>query len=112
MEGHYDHPIYITFPAGSIVLTGEGGNRHLILKNETGGIDLWIDLHTSKYAAYICHIDIYGEPGARFMKSVYEYLNRFATSAMPRLTWFNYSKDALNELFAHFYDNLKGGFWY
>lgn len=107
-KGRYDHPIRITFLNGyQMVLTGEGGNSHLILRNETGDVDLWVDTHCAQGTAFIHSIRIEREPGARFMKYIMELLLKYSSDIKPSIHWYWMSFDRLDSFFETVYTDMK-----
>lgn len=111
-EGHYDHPIRITFERAYIVLTGEGGNRHIIVGDENGYINLWVDTHLydGKYFAFIGNTpSITNNPSAKLVNRVWSLINQSTT----RQNLLNYwSKKSLDEFFQNLYASAKYGFYY
>lgn len=109
-KGDYEHPITITFPAHQyqMAVIGEGGNRHLILKNSTGMVDLWVDIHCAPDEAFIHSIRIDGEPGARFLKYVYDQL-QYYTYKIDR-SFYHFKISALDRMFSEIYSVMKNDY--
>lgn len=109
-NGGYDQPITVTFPAHhyQMVITGEGGNRHLILRNSGGSVDLWVDTHCGQGTAFIHSIRIDDEPGARFLLYI---INRLRDHAYKIDDVFHYFKiSALDKMFAEIYEDMKNNY--
>lgn len=106
-EGQYDNPIRITLNGYQMVLTGEGGNSHLILRNETGEVDLWVDTHCAQGTAFIHSIRIEREPGARFIRHILILLAKYASAVKFNLSWYDMNYTQLNEFFQNIYDDMK-----
>lgn len=111
-EGHYDQPIRITFENALIVLTGEGGNRHIVVGDENGYIDIWVDTHLSgdKYFAFLgTGPNIIRNPSAKLVNRVWNLINQ----TTEKDGWFEkWTKDGLNKFFISLYDSAKSGFYF
>lgn len=107
-KGGYDHPIRITFEKAYIVLTGEGGNRHLIIGDNEGSIDLWVDTHTyGKYVAFLNTTRINQNPSGKLVYKVWKLIDHTTANGFITRFW---TKDSLNEFFRDIYDAARKGF--
>jgi hypothetical protein len=111
-EGHFDHPIHITFDKAYISLTGEGGNRHIIVGDKNGYIDIWIDTHLygDKYFAFLGSGPyITGNPSAKLINRVWSLI----VQTIKKDDWFaKWTKKTLNEFFENLYSSAKMGFYF
>ena len=111
-EGHYDHPIRITFEDAFIVLTGEGGNRHILVGDKDGYIDLWVDTHlyTGKYFAFLGSSPRVTEnPSGKLVNRVWCLMDKH----MKKDEWFSkWTEESLNKFFEELYSSAKNGFYF
>lgn len=109
-EGHYNHPIHITFESTYIVLTGEGGNRHIIIGDKNGYIDLWVDTHCyGERFAFLGNTSIIKNPSALLVNRVWNLINQSTTKDNLFNNW---TKKSLNEFFESLYTSAKKGFYF
>ena len=109
-KGHYDHPIRITFENAFITLTGEGGNRHIIVGDKDGCIDLWVDTHCyGEYFAFFGNPIIIKNPSALLVNRVWNLINQSTTKDNRLNKW---TKKGLNEFFDSLYVSAKNGFYF
>jgi len=110
-EGHYDNPIRITFENAFITLTGEGGNRHIIVGDKDGYIDLWIDTHCYGvcFAFLGSPIIVKKTPSALLVNRVWNLINQSTTKDNLLNKW---TKNGLNEFFESLYISAKNGFYF
>jgi len=106
-KGGYDHPIRITFQNEYyMILTGEGGNRHIILGNRGGTVDLWVDTHCAPGTMFIGTIMITDEPGARFMQCILELLRKYADEVKAVKisdSWYDFHIENFDRFFEEMY---------
>ena len=109
-DGGFEHPITITFPANdfSMKLTGEGGNRHLVLYDGNGSVDLWVDTHCDEKEAYIHSIHIEGNPSARFLYYIMSMLQDYTFRLEHHFWWF--TLDRLDRMFQDMYNDMLHGY--
>lgn len=109
-DGHYDHPIRITFEKSYITLTGEGGNRHIIIGDNDGHMDVWVDTHTyGKYFAFLGTSPIVTRnPSGKLVNRVWNLINQ--TTEKNNLNY--WTKKGLDEFFERLYASALGGFFF
>lgn len=108
-KGHYNNPIHITFDNIYIILTGEGGNRHIIVGDENGSIDLWIDTHTyGKHFAFLGTPIVNRNPSGKLVNRVWSLITQTTEKDGVFEKW---TKKSLDEFFEKLYNYAKGGFW-
>ena len=110
-DGHYDHPIRISFENAFITLTGEGGNRHIIVGDNDGCMDVWIDTHTcGKYFAFLGNSpSITRNPSGKLVNRVWNLINQ-TTEKNSHLDY--WTKDKLDEFFERLYYSAREGFFF
>lgn len=110
-KGDYEHPIHITFKDAYIVLTGEGGNRHIIVGDKDGYMDIWVDTHTyGKYFAFLgntCMIT--RNPSGTLVNRVWCLINKTTEKYNCLNHW---TEDNLNKFFESIYVSAKKGFYF
>lgn len=101
-EGNYEHPLYLN--DGKIVLTGEGGNRHILISAGDGQIDVWVDLHVydGSNKAFIClfsGMTFTGNPDPYVVKNVIFDILRYSDFSITQDSIRRFSLIRLNKLF-------------
>lgn len=101
-EGSYEHPLYLN--DGKIVLTGEGGNRHILISAGDGWIDVWVDLHIYKRAkeAFIGlfgGVTFTGHPNPNVVRDVLFDILRYSDFSKTQSSTCQFSLIELNKLF-------------
>ena len=110
-KGHFDHPIRITFNKAYIILVGEGGNRHLIVGDKDGYINIGIDTHIydGNFAFLGDGPFIVGNPSAKLVNRVWNLINYTTTKNRLLEKW---TKEGLNQFFEEVYNHAKASFYY
>lgn len=101
-EGTNEKPLYLN--DGKIVLTGEGGNRHILISARDGWIDVWVDLHTygSTKKAFIGlfgGVSFTGKPDPTVVRSVIFDILRYSDFSKTQESICYFSLIGLNKLF-------------
>lgn len=115
-EGSYDHPVTITFNTQGykMIVTGEGGNRHLILIQDGLSVDLWIDTHISdrknenSIIAFISSIRVESGTDGQFVHYIYRRLLAHCRKIDRHCFYFR-AKD-LDAMFKEIYEDMKGNY--
>lgn len=110
-KGSYNNPIRITFENAYIALTGEGGNRRILIGDNGGYMNLWIDTHVfdGKYFAFLGDVGIVGEPSPLLVNRVWKVISETVEKNRGLLKW---TEKRLNSMFDRLYYFAKSGFYF
>lgn len=110
-KGDYNNPIHITFKNTCITLTGEGGNRRILVGDSKGYMNLWIDTHVydHKYFAFLGDVAIMGEPSYLLVNRVWKIISETIEKNNGLLKW---TEENLNSMFHRLYFFAKSGFYF
>ena len=111
-KGNYRHPLYINFEEGDayIILTGKGGDRHIIIGDNNGDINIWFNTHlyeNKKYMAELMPYIITGKPSDKLTNLVCDLIKQTIEVHWSGKKW---TEDGLNKFFAELYsftENFK-----
>ena len=110
-KGGYPNPIRITFKNAHIILTGEGGNRHIVVGDKDGKMNIWVDTHINdgKHYAFLGDVFIEGTPSSPLVNRVWKVITETVDRDNGLLKW---TEENLNSFFNRLYFFANIGFYF